>query len=68
MKDKNFSEQEIKRKVFSFIEERKLIPVGQILSVFFGCSLRTGAGALFLLPWRISIMVSGKRQRRMRIL
>ena len=28
MKDKNFSEQEIKRKVFSFIEERKLIQEG----------------------------------------
>ena len=28
MKDKNFSEQEIKKKVFSFIEERKLIQEG----------------------------------------
>lgn len=78
MKDKNFSEQEIKRKVFSFIEERKLIQEGDRVIAgisggadsvcLFWMLLAYRSGALFLLPWRISIMVSGKKQRRMRIL
>ena len=47
MKDKNFSEQEIKRKVFSFIEERKLIQEGD--RVIAGISGGADSVCLFLI-------------------